>query len=684
MITICRALHGRYESIYYIYKPGPHSILLHQTQTLDPPFTRLIKIDILVSLALEPAAIEAVLNELRAYIRHADKNFATIAIRAVGRVVELARIVYDRHGASSGRASRDRQEASRIALDALHGLSVVTQVSESKVVVGEAISVMQTILLSLCTSTTLSDGSPFVLEDPNQVRAFAMRRILLLLVNSLSKRQKSYFGEIAEDSDEEEKEVSDLESLSIGLNSLALSTSIWIIGEWISNAPLFGTSDWMHGSSNKSRAKQELLRLLVACFPYMKSLEKEQAIHFASKILVSDASATTTTAESSEAATCEHILAMGRLDTNPNVKDRARFESCLLHTSIGLKFDTNGIEESPNGTSLDKNQATAILLANKPSSSYLPIEDVNSVDLKSFRFGTLSSLVGHQARGACISLPPWAKKNSPMELREPIEVAKEQLAQNFSDRRQITGFYENSDSSSEDSSDSESTSSSSGSSSTESSESDSDNSSSSSNQNGNGNGNFITNAPPTLVSTRGNIQKNDLFQPVSNQETLSRPLKPTIVPSTVSSSDESSDSDDSSDDSSDNNEIKPISNAENFGPKEILPNSTQGVGDLLGTMSTVVAPSVPESHNTLSSSTMDDLKGLVMEPIKNNDPRIQSVDPERDSSAWTQFVRPELCGGLSVQARYLRDSTKENELRMRNIDPFNTNAVCVQLEFSNR
>ena len=59
-----------------------------------------------------------------------------------------------------------------------------------------------------------------------------------------------------------------------------------------------------------------------------------------------------------------------------------------------------------------------------------------------------------------------------------------------------------------------------------------------------------------------------------------------------------------------------------------------------------------------------------MEPIKNNDPRIQSVDPERDSSAWTQFVRPELCGGLSVQARYLRDSTKENELRMRNIDPF--------------
>jgi len=656
-------------------------------KTLDPPFTRLIKIDILVSLALEPAAIEAVLNELRAYIRHGDKAFSTAAIRAVGRVAELARIVYDRHGTSNGMAARERQAASRVALDALHGLSIVTQVSESKVVVGEAISVMQSILLTLCTSTTLSDGSTFILEDPNEVRTFAMRRILLLLVNSLSNRQKSYMDdEVDEDSDDDEKEVSDLERISIDLNSAALSSALWIVGEWMANAPLFGASTWMHGSDNKARARQELLRLVDSCFPYFKSFEKEQAIHFASKIWVSCASSTTT----SDIAICEHILAMGRLDVNPNVKDRARFESSLLHTSIGLKYDTNGIDERPSGASLDQEQATAIILANKPSSSYLPIEDETNIAQTSFRFGTLSSLVGHQARGASTSLPSWAKKNSPAALREPIEAAKEKLAQNFSEpRRQVTGFYDNDqnsgDSSSEDSSDSDSSSSSSGSS-TDSSGSESDSDSdddSSSSEDDNGNGSFIANAPP-LVSTNGGIQNNQLFQPMSNEQNVSipQPFKANTVSYTASSDDDSSESDDdSSDDSSDESDNVPTNTMQKFGQKGVISTPSREEGNLLGIMSTNGFLPGPGPLNTSSSSAMDDLKGLVMEPVKVE---VRGIDLERDSSAWTQFVRPELCGGLSVQARYLRGLSKENELRLRNIDPSNTNVVCLQLGFSNK
>lgn len=638
-------------------------------------------------MALEPAAIEAVLNELRAYIRHVDKTFATTAIRAVGRVVELARIVYDRHGASSGNPARERQEASRVALDALHGLSVVTQVSESKQVVGEAVSVMQSILVSLCTTTTLSDGSTFVLDDPNEVRAFAMRRILLLLVNALSNRQKTFANEVAEDSDEDEKEVSELESVSTNLNSAALSSALWIVGEWMANAPLFGASTWMHGLTNKPRAKQELLRLIDSCFPYLKSFEKEQAIHFASKIWVSCASSTMTIAESSDVAICEHILAMGRLDVNPNVKDRARFESCLLHTSSGLKYDTNGIDERPGGASLDQEQAMAILLANKPSSSYLPIEDEKRVDLTSFQFGTLSSLVGHRVRGTSTPLPTWAKKNSPMSLREPIEVAKEQLAPNFSERRQVTGFYGNdedsSDSSSDDSSDSDSSSSDSGSSSDSSdSESGIDDDSSSSSEDS-GKGNNFTGAPP-MASTNVNIQNNQLFDMMApqKQEPLAQPFK--VNQSTADSSDDdSTDSDDSDDDSSDSSEMMQIGNAMKFEQKGVGSGSTQTEGNLLGLMSTNGFQPSPAPRNTSSSSTMDDFKGLVMEPINMDDLNTQGINPERDSSAWTQYVRPELCGGLSVQARYLRGPTKENELRLRNIDPSKSNAICVQLRFSN-
>jgi AP-3 complex subunit beta len=652
-------------------------------QTLDPPFTRLIKIDILVSLALEPAAIEAVLNELRTYIRHGDKSFATAAIRAVGRVVELARIVYDRHGESNGMAARERQAGSRIALDALHGLSIVTQVSESKAVVGEAVSVMQSILLTLCSSTTLSDGSTFVLEDPNEVRAFAMRRILLLLVGSLSNRQKSFVNEIDENSDEDEEEVSELESISIDLNSAALSSALWIVGEWMANTPLFGASTWMHGSNEKARAKQELLRLIDSCFPHFKSFEKEQAIHFASKIWASNTSSTMNVTSSSDVAICEHILAMGRLDVNPNVKDRARFESCLLHTSSGLKYDANGIDEQPGGASLDQAQAMSIILANKPSSSYLPIEDNSSIDLTSFRFGTLSSLVGHQARGASTALPPWAKKNSPMALREPIEAAKEQLAQNFSDPNQVTGFYDNDDNSSEsssdDSSDSDSSSSSSGSSSDSSdSESESDDDSSSSSDD-DGDRNFIANAPP-LVTANTNIPNNQLFQPTSNQKAVSlpQPFGTNPLSNTDSSSDDSSSSDD---DSSDESDSMPV---DSFGQKGATSNPSMGDGNLLGIMSTNGFSNGPKAANNFGSSAMDDLKGLVMAPIQVEDPKSKGVDLERDSSGWIQFVKPEICGGLSVQARYLRGPTKENELRMRNIDPSKANAVCLQLCFSNK
>ncbi len=638
-------------------------------------------------MALEPAAIEAVLNELRAYIRHGDKTFAKTAIRAVGRVVELARIVFDRHGASSGNVTRERQAASRIALDALHGLSLVTQVSESKAVVGEAVSVMQSILLGLCVPTILSDGSTFVLEDPNEVRAFAMRRILLLLVSSLSNLQQSYASAVEEeDSDEEEKEESELQKLSVNLKSAALSAALWIVGEWMANASMFGQSAWMHGMENQARAKQELLRLIDSCFPYFKTFEKEQAIHFASKVWLSSA---VSNSSSTDVAVCEHILAMGRLDVNPNVKDRARFESCLLQSSIGLKYDKNGMDEQPNNANLNQEQAKAVLLSNKPSPSYLPIEDENNIDLTSFRFGTLSSLVGHQVRGTSTVLPPWAKKNSPMSLREPIEVAKEQVAQNFSEQRNVTGFYDNDDSDSDgddDSSGSSSSSESGSSSGGSDSHSDSDDDSSSNSSDDDGNGN-LTAPVPSGMPMNGNMQNNQIFGLLGTQtskpvpQPVPQPFNATIPPKASSDDDSSeSDSSDSSSSSDESTGMQMPSDAINHTQNGAMMNANPVDGNLLNLMPSNGFAPAPQARAT---STMDDFKGLVMNPTNGNNSQPQGIDQERDSSAWIQFVRPELCGGLSVQARYLRGPTKDNELRLRNINPSNVNAVCLQLGFKN-
>ena len=63
---------------------------------------------------MEPAAIEAVLKELQMYIRSGDHKFVCAAIRAVGKVVELSRIVYDRHGEKSGDVPKERKTANRI------------------------------------------------------------------------------------------------------------------------------------------------------------------------------------------------------------------------------------------------------------------------------------------------------------------------------------------------------------------------------------------------------------------------------------------------------------------------------------------------------------------------------------------------------------------------------------------
>ncbi|KAG7366515.1 adaptin N terminal region-domain containing protein [Nitzschia inconspicua] len=659
-------------------------------KALDPPFTRLIKIDILVSLALEPAAIETVLNELRTYVRHGDKSFACAATRAVGRVTELTRIVYDRHGAKTGRTVEERKTANQIALDALYGLTIITQTSDSKAVVGEAVSAMHNILLMLGTSNVIHHGQSVAVEDPNQVQSLAIRRILILLVNALSRRLES--NDVNEDNDDSnggnEPEIS---KLSVDLPSSAVSSAVWILGEWLTNSPSLSHSVTTIGANDTLKAKHELVRLVGRSFVRLGPEEKQQAIHFASKLLLSNAvtqklSANVTPSVSSEILICEHILSMGRVDVNPNVKDRARYESSVLHSSIGLRFDSDGMDDRPEAVNISLESAKKILVSSKPSASYLPIYDETTVDMSSFRFGTLSSLVGHRARGTYLSLPSWSEKNSPSGLREPIEAAKEQLAKNVINPSQpeltgAAGFY--ADDNDDDSSSSTSSSSTESGGQNADSESDSDSDDESSSD--------ISDDNLLMPTTQQNAlaQQNLLFQPILN--TQPNPAVPAFHPhmSSQNSSDDestssSSDSIESSVSSDANNNIH-VSSANVFtSPQPSNPTSLNTNGDLLGVMGSAGFAPIPEVSNNGWSSAMNDLKGLVMAPITVQDPAASQPDPERDSSAWTQLVRPELCGGLSVEIRYLRGTAKKKELQMLNISPSNPCFLCVQVQFKNK
>ena len=153
----------------------------------------------------------------------------------------------------------------------------------------------------------------------------------------------------------------------------------------------------MHTSSPersiaKPKVKTEVLRLLDGVFPLLDAIEKEQAVHLASSLLI-DSATVSSSSLSADRGLCEHILSMGRIDVNPDVKDRARFESSILQQAIPFTMDSDAIETTHSAIkSITHEHARVVLQQGKPCPSFLPVkEDISS---NSFRFGSLSSLMG--------------------------------------------------------------------------------------------------------------------------------------------------------------------------------------------------------------------------------------------------------------------------------------------------
>lgn len=437
-------------SIHSLVKECPSAFtpFLHDfyVKAMDPSFTRLLKLDILTLLALEPASIESVLKELRTYIRHDDdKIFCCASIRAVGKVAELARIVHDRHAENkSGNVARERKEANRVALNALYGLLTLTRASTDGLVVGECAIVMERILLQLLSN---GDGEMAV-EDPNRIQEQAVKKLLLLLIGSLASRSSEKDDGKKDDNDDDEEEDDELSKFVVPIPPLATASTLWIVGEWLAPSSTFTLTIPNFDNQARNQTRLELIRLIARAYPVLEPVEKLQSIHFSSKLLVSSASP-------KEAALCEHVLSLGRTEVQHDVRDRARMESNMLHTSRGLQYDADNLAVAVSGKTLAVGQVQKVLLSSRPPSSSLPLLDEEEVDGDAFRFGTLSSLVGRKAKSAYLPLPKWASTNSPSSLRDEKKTEKksnDSKSDNWkvdTNKKAASGFYESDDSTDE-------------------------------------------------------------------------------------------------------------------------------------------------------------------------------------------------------------------------------------------
>ena len=629
---------------------------------MDPPFTRMIKLDILLTLSTDPKAVETVLTELRTYVRNSDKVFACAAIRAVAKVAELARIAYDRraHSVKGFDIKNARADSNAISLNCLSGLIMLSEYSKNAEVVGECAMSMQRILSQLWSD----DGTSSTVKDPTGVQERALKRLLLIIVRSLTNSD--------DDNGDEEKtaEHTKLELKAVRVPDSAIASCIFIVGEWLTKSR-YVPSPWNIDAKKRSNIRFEVLRLLAKPFTRLDPQIKLQAVHLASKVLLSikDNEMSSQEIPQKERVLSEFILAMAKMDVLQDVRDRARYESNLLHMSVGLTYDANTLQQPPSGSaSVSVDTAMSMLLSRKPNASSVPLDSDEFAcakkEMELFRFGTLSNVLCNIPTASASPLPRWAEKDSPGALRD-TSTAK------ASDHDAASRYIDSSDDESS-SSDASSSSSSSDESSDDSSDSDSSSSSSSSSE---AETPIHTSAVPNggLV-TLGTINASAQHS-ISMSTSLVNNKADDDESTTDSSSDESDDSDNSSE--SDSGESTKAKEAAVMKPSVGAILDLDNVFDSQGTI---------QFNKKLSSGSdiAEGLEGLVMAPLvaKINDIS-KSTNIDDESGAWKDFVRPDLSGGLYVKMRFVHGSSRVREAEIMGLDPNIPNTVCLQVHIEN-
>lgn len=623
---------------------------------MDPSFTRLIKLDILTALALEPKAIHAVLNELRTYISHEDKAFVCASIQAVGRTVEISRIVYSREGERSGgdlsSARKGRRDSNEIVLNCLHGLITLTECSENVIVVQECVIVIQLILSLLISSgftqsNTVVENNGDAIDDPNNIQIMAVRKLILLVIRSLTNIQEKsgHESNASAVQIQGEKDYLSLMNHTIILPSKAIAPAIWIISEWLSKSrPLM-----LSMSTNQDQRTSilcEILRLLAATFSDLDPCLKVHTVHFASKSLLQHK-----LNSSDIAILCEYILSLGRVDPSPDVRDRARNESNLLHMCLGLTYDMETLSSSLSIIGKDSvplSHAEVMLLGNKPAPSWLPIDTHGEELPHVFRFGTLSNMVSHKAGHMYIQLPPWAETNSPSSLRDPPQQAKiheaqvSKLLDHRVPRETVYSSSETDESSSDGSSSEES-------SSEESSDESTDSSSASSGSDSSMSGDDDQSSDHAINEISISHQKR------------------------------------SADLSSINNNVTHLTEVNAIGrisantPEQglrlsVLPSSREHADAFV---------IKSELSGTKGNSLVDEFDGLVMPPPVQQ-ASAQETNSALGTSIWIPLLRYEITGGLSVMLRTVRGENRDRILKSSGFNEVSLATICFDLKLENK
>lgn len=589
---------------------------------MDPTFTRLIKLDILVSLCLDPEAIDSVLTELRTYVRHTDTTFACAAVEAVGRIAELASVVYDRRSQTSDLdVSSATTESNTIALTCLFGLVTLSEYSSTKEVTGKCAETMQRILSQLWASE-----APIV--DPSSVQEQAVKRMLLLVARAL--RDES------DDVDEEEwasYQVS-LHMRTVRIPDVALAHALWTLSEWFIQS-CGGTSVTSNlRGKRKDRVRNEILRMVSKSFTSVHTQVKLQAIHMASKILLMHGSGPASSSAAAECSAAEFILSLARIDVVQDVRDRGRFESNLLHQAVGLSHVDSSILPSPadGANHITRESARQILLnGTKPAPSSMPLGTQGGA---SHIFGMLTSVMS--PRTASSSLPLWAETNSPSALRDP-PISRD-------DTNKDLYSSQSSSSSSSPSSDSSESSS------------------------------LISDSSNSLDSDSEDVDTQSL---VGNGE----PTKTTEIHTKQVNSlmDESSSSDSSSDESSSSDSDGSDGEAEDEDASVCAPELAP-TADLI---SGIDSPSLGVlDRRASSSSVVAGLEDLVMSPLVT-DGLSQEERANSESCSWKVFVKPELSSGLLVKMRVIRGKSRTREVDLMHLSAKSPGTLCLQAHVEN-
>ena len=639
--------------------PSAFTPYLHDffVKAMDPSFTRQIKLDILASLALQPDAINAVLGELRTYIRHDDKAFVRSAVKCVGKMVELAAALVDKQTVNIEEA---RQKAITVALNALYGLQTFLACSRNPLVVGECVVTMRQILVQL-----QQFGAMMVVDDPNKVQQTAIKRLILVVLQALAP-QDTRKAMTKEEYDDEDAKLNDDEELAKrALPPEAVAAALWAIGEFflISTRPLLNV--------NQASARFEILRLAAKGFCDYPPPVKLQIIHLATKCIVMEK--TGATSGSSLVDLCSYILNMAKLDVHHDVRDRARFESAVLDLA----------QDHPEQLSWQAAR-TMLVHAKPPKCSTLPIVDTAKDQGQiEFPFGTLSSLVGHKAGPTFYPLPPWAPVSSPSALRDPTKVVTmEAKSSSLGPAAAATtaaapvssefprSFYDSND---EEETEASSTSESS---SDESSTEEEDQTTSSEDET------TQSSQEQSQESEDGSDTSTADDQPLKHTQTpmlaeaLNNDAKPPVMNAPPRESvnllgiDLSKEEDSTvSDEESGDDETESESENSDASTEEEDGKGTAPEANLLS-LGTILHTEVNESSG---------LEDLVMAPLVVDGP-METPDLDRDSSAWTRLVRHELAGGLEVQQRFLRGASSKQEANLLKL-PEGT--VIVQLKFEN-